>query len=129
MNKYLITLIGFFLIAAASAADKAPPTSEPSFFDRLRMKLERITPQKKISATTAVGGVRGAPVESTDVYWKGEAKPVDAGEVAAFQKAMALVDEGKKDQAQAAFADFTKKYPDSPLRKDAEQAQSVLLGK
>lgn len=127
MKKIIAIMLGLTLIATAAAADKAPP--EVSFFDRLRMKLERITPQKKISNTTAVGGVRGAPVESTDVYWKGEAKPVDASEVAAFQKAMALVDEGKNDQALAAFADFTKKYPDSPLRKDAEQAQSVLQGK
>jgi TolA-binding protein len=125
MNKLCVMLIGIFLVSAAAAADKAPPP-EPSFLEKLRMKLERITPQRKITATTAVGGVRGAPVESTDVYWKGEAKPVDAAELAAFQKAMALVDEGKKDQAQAAFADFAKKYPDSPLRKDAEQAQTYL---
>ncbi len=124
MKKLCALLIGLFLSFSAIAADKTPP--EPSFFEKLRMKLERVTPQRKITATTAVGGVRGAPVEATDVYWKGEAQPVDSAEIAAFQNAMALVDAGKKEQAQAAFADFAKKYPDSPLRKDAEQAQSAL---
>ncbi len=129
MNKFCAMLTGFLVIAAASAADKTPP--EPNFMDKLRMKLEHVTPQKKITATTAVGGVRAAPAESSDVYWKGEAKTlaVDPAELAAFQKAMSLVDEGKNDQAQAAFADFAKKYPDSPLRKDAEQAQAYLQGK
>lgn len=124
MKKLCALLIGIFLASAAVAADKTPP--EPSFFEKLRMKLERITPQRKVTTTTAVGGVRGAPVEATDVYWKGEAQPVDPAEIAAFQNAMGLVDAGKKDQAQAAFADFVKKYPDSPLRKDAEQAQGAL---
>ncbi len=125
MNKLCAVLIGFFLISNASAADKAP---EPTFLQKLRMKLERVIPQKKVSTTTAVGGVRGAPVEATDVYWKDETKPVvvDPSELAAFQKAMGLADEGKNEEAKTAFADFAKKYPDSPLRKDAEQAQAFL---
>lgn len=127
MNKLIALLTAAFLATAAHAADKAPQSDK--YFEGLHSKLERITPQKKISTTTAVGGVRGAPVESSDLYWKGEAKPVDAAELAAFQKAMALVDEGKKEQAIAAFADFVKKYPDSSLRRDAEQAQTVLQGK
>ena len=78
-----------------------------------------------------MGGVRGAPVEDTDVYWKGEVKPItiDPNELTAFQNAVSLVDMGKKAEAQAAFAAFAKNYPASPLRKDAEQALTQLQPK
>lgn len=106
------------------AADK----SEPGFWEMLRMKIEQLTPQKKLSTTKAVGGVRGGPADDNDLYWKGEAKApaVDADELSAFRTAMSLVDSGKKAEAQMAFSDFTKKYPDSPLRKDADQALAQI---
>jgi len=93
------------------------------------MKIEQMTPQKKLGSTTAVGGVRGAAVEATDVYWKGEAKPqsIDADELGAFQKAMALVEAEQKDQAKAAFAEFSKTYPNSPLKADADQVMARLI--
>ena len=85
-------------------------------------------PQKNVAATTAVGGVRGAQVTANDTYWKGEKaeQKVDPEELAAFQKAMALAEAGEVKQAQAAFAEFVKKSPDSPLRKDADQALAQL---
>jgi TolA-binding protein len=95
-----------------------------SFWERLRSKLESFTPQKKVTATNATGGVRGAAMESEDVYWKNDAsaQTIDSDELEAFKKAMALIDSGNKKQAQAAFSEFIKKYPDSTLRKDADQA-------
>ena len=128
MKKISALLLALSLTSPALyAADK----SEPGFWESLRMKIEQMTPQKKLNTTTAVGGVRGAPVESSDVYWKGEAKPVDidANELAAFQNAVSLVDMGKKAEAQAAFAAFSKNYPASPLRKDADQALTQLQSK
>ena len=61
-----------------------------SFWDRLRAKIEQMAPQKKITATTAVGGVRGAKMATDDVYWKGEKveQNVDADELEAFKNAM-----------------------------------------
>lgn len=128
MKKVLVLLLGLSLFSPSLyAAEK----SEPGFWESLRMKIEQLTPQKKLSTTTAVGGVRGAPVENTDVYWKGETKPVaiDPAELAAFQNALSLADAGKKAEAQAAFTAFTKNYPASPLRKDAEQALTQLQSK
>ena len=128
MNKLIPVLLALGLLApAAHAADSSDSWS--GFWERLRLRIEQMTPQKKLGNTTAVGGVRGAAVEVSDVYWKGEAKPqsVDADELAAFQKAMALVEADQKDQAQAAFADFAKTYPASPLRADADQALARLL--
>jgi TolA-binding protein len=129
MKKFFVLMLGLSLFSPALYADEK---SEPGFWEMLRMKIEQLTPQKKLSTTTAVGGVRGAPVEGNDLYWKGEAKPaatIDSDELAAFQNAMSLVDTGKKSEAQTAFSDFTKKYPDSPLRKDADQALGQLQSK
>jgi len=108
------------------AADKTD--SIQSFWDILRSKLESLTPQKKVTATNATGGVRGAAVESEDVYWKNEAtgQAIDAGELDAFKKAFKLNETGNKEQASTAFSDFIKKYPDSSLRKDADQALALL---
>jgi TolA-binding protein len=67
-------------------------------------------------------------VEATDIYWKGETKPqsIDADELTDFQKAMALVEADQKDQARAAFSEFSKAHPASALRPDAEKALTAL---
>ena len=87
-----------------------------------------MAPQKKLSATTAVGGVRGAKMAADDVYWKGEksAQPIDADELEAFKIAMALATAGDLVKAQTAFTEFVAKNPESPLRKDADQALTEL---
>ena len=71
------------------------------FWEKLRVKIEQMAPQKKVSATTAVGGVRGAKVVADDVYWKGEktAAVVDADELDAFKSAMALAAGGAGEGA------------------------------
>jgi TolA-binding protein len=97
-----------------------------SFWDVLKRKLESLTPEKKavVTTTTATGGVRGAPMASEELYWKGETMPktIDAEELDAFKRAVALFDSGDKPQAKAAFSEFIRKYPDSLLRRDADQA-------
>lgn len=99
-----------------------------SFWEKLRAKIEQIAPQKKVTATTAVGGVRGAKMATDDVYWKGEkvAQAVDSDELETFKQAMALATAGEHAKAQTAFAEFVTKNPDSPLRKDADQALAQL---
>jgi TolA-binding protein len=108
------------------AEEKAEVTL--SFWDKLRSKIEQIVPQKKVSATTAVGGVRGAKMAADDVYWKGEkvAESLDTEELDAFKSAMALAAAGDLAKAQIAFSEFVTKNPESPLRKDAEQALAQL---
>lgn len=99
-----------------------------SFWEKLRVKIEQITPQKKLTATTAVGGVRGAKMAVDDVYWKGEKIPVavDSDELDAFKHAMILAGAGELAKAQAAFTEFVAKNPDSPLRIEADQALAQL---
>lgn len=108
------------------AADKND--SKKSFWEKLRVKIEAMTPQKKTNVTTATGGVRGAPVSAADIYWKNEAtgQTLAADELDAFKNAMKLADSDDKTQAKAAFGDFIKKYPESSLRKDADQALALL---
>jgi TolA-binding protein len=71
--------------------------------------------------------VRGAAVASEVVYWKNQAtgQTIDSDELDAFKKAVKLVEIGDKPQAKTAFSDFIKKYPDSSLRKDADQALAL----
>lgn len=127
--KKLIPLLLALAMPLSHAQGSTPGDSWSGFWERLRMKIEQMTPQKKLGTTTAVGGVRGSAVEASDVYWKGEAKPqsVDADELTAFQKAMSLVEAEQKEQAQAAFAEFARAYPNSPLKADADQAMARLL--
>ena len=128
--KKMITLLVLLGIALGSTALYAAEAGDGSmgFWEKLRRKVELMAPQKNVAATTAVGGVRGAQVTANDTYWKGEKaeQKVDSEELAAFQKAVALAEAGEVKQAQAAFAEFVKKSPDSPLRKDADQALAQL---
>jgi TolA-binding protein len=129
--KKLIALFVLLGVVLATPAYSADEKQDGSLWERLRRKIELLTPKKKIQTTTAVGGVRGAQADADDVYWKGEAKaqPIDSEELAAFKKALSLADAGDVAGAQAAFADFLKKHPDSRLREDAEQALASLQPK
>ncbi|MDP2804877.1 MAG: hypothetical protein Q8O24_02940 [Gallionellaceae bacterium] len=122
--KKMIVLLFVLLSSFASATVFAADTGSMSLWEKLRKKVESFAPQKKIGATNAVGGVRGAPSDAHDIYWKGEAtqETIEAEELAAFKKAMDLAAAGEKKQASGAFAEFVKKHPDSALRKDADQA-------
>jgi TolA-binding protein len=126
--KKLIAMFVLSGVVLATPAYSADEKQDGSLWERLRSKIELLTPKKKISTTTVVGGVRGSQADTDDVYWKGEAKtqPIDADELAAFKKAISLAEAGDTAGAQAAFADFLKKHPDSRLREDAEQALAQL---
>ncbi|TAJ76241.1 MAG: hypothetical protein EPO42_12920 [Gallionellaceae bacterium] len=126
MKKMIVLML---LLGATLASPFARAEGkELSFWDKLRKKVETVTPQKKIGATNAVGGVRGALSDAHDIYWKGEAVPVeiDPAELGAFKKAMDLATTGETKQARDAFAEFVKNYPNSSLRKDADQALAAL---
>lgn len=134
------SVVGALCLGAgfAGAQSPAPAASTPAtapagggmsgFMEKLRMKVEQLTPQKQVSTTTAVGGVRGSAVAAADVYWKGEAKPqtIDAAELEAFQKGVALVESDQKAQALAVFTEFSKTYPESLLKADAEEIMRHL---
>ena len=129
--KRLLSVVLVLALAVPALRAQDKNVAALGFWEVLRMKIEQLTPQKKLNTTTAIGGVRGAAIEVADVYWKGETKPqfIDTDELGAFQKAMSLVEAGQKDQAQVAFADFAKTYPNSALRKEADQALAQLLAK
>lgn len=120
----LLVMLGIVLASPVQAADD----QELSLWERLRKKIELLTPKKKLSTTTAAGGVRGSLADADDVYWKGEAKPVtiDEAELNEFSKAIAMVDAGNTADAQVAFARFLKQYPDSTLSPDALAALKQL---
>jgi TolA-binding protein len=129
MNKLIFSLLLAMMAFSSQALHAEEKKSDTlGFWEKLRVKLEQMAPQKKVTATTAVGGVRGAKMAADDVYWKGEkvAEVVDADELETFKGAMALAATGDLVKAQAAFGDFITKNPESTLRKDAEQALAQL---
>lgn len=130
MKKSVILLLSLGVALGSQALLAADGNDATlSFWEKLRKKIETLVPQKRISATTAVGGVRGAPISADDIYWKGEkaaAPTIDAEQLAEFENAMTLAESGDTKQAQAAFTEFIKKSPDSPLRKEADQALAQL---
>lgn len=129
MKKFVAMCLMVVSAVAASTVYAADSSSGAmSFWEKLRQKIESFTPQKKIGVTNAVGGVRGAPSDANDIYWKGEAskEQIDAEELAAFKKATDMAVAGETKQAQEAFAAFIKSHPDSKLRKDADQALASL---
>ena len=127
--KKLIALFVLLSVVLATPVYSADGKSDSSsWWESLRRKIEMLTPKKKITTTTAVGGVRGSQADADDVYWKGEAKvqPINPKELAAFKKAVSLFDAGNMAGAKGAFSKFVKKHPNSRLRKDAEQALVLL---
>jgi TolA-binding protein len=124
--KKLIALFVLLGVVLAMPGYAAGTSSTPSLWESLRKKIEAMTPKKKLSTTTAAGGVRGSLADADDVYWKGESTAIDEDELGAFKKAMALVEAGNTAGAQTAFADFIKQNPGSPLRSDAEAALAQL---
>jgi len=128
MKRLIMLLLMGLALFSQSLYAGAKNDNTSSFWDRLRIKLESLTPQKNLNVTTATGGVRGAPAASDDMYWKNEASPLTIGsdELEVFTKAVKLTESDDKAQAQAGFSEFIKKYPESSLRKDADQALALL---
>ena len=123
----MLSLLGLALGSQMLHAGEKSGNAQ-SFWERLRSKIESLAPQKRVTATNATGGVRGTSVSSEDIYWKGEAsaQAIASDELEAFKAAMKLAESNDAAQAQAAFSAFIKKYPESALRKDAEQALALL---
>jgi hypothetical protein len=119
--RIAIAVISIVTVAASNAA----AAGKDSFWDRMMNRLEKVTPAKKTTSTTAVGGVRGAKNdESADIYWKGKDKPseVPEEELQKFNKAMEAKMQGDDQAALRQFDEFLASYPGSSLRLDALQA-------
>ncbi|MCW8825566.1 MAG: hypothetical protein OQK78_03985 [Gammaproteobacteria bacterium] len=126
----LTLILGVTVCAQPLYAEETnqPKEESTSLWDSLRKKIETFTPKKKLVATTAVGGVRGALVESDDLYWKGEIaiKEIDPKELGDFENALVLYESGNTEGAQNAFNKFLSDYPESKLVTDANQALELL---
>lgn len=126
----LTLMLGMSLCVQPLYAEEAtkPKEEATSLWDSLRKKIETFTPKKKLVATTAVGGVRGALVESDDLYWKGELakKEINTKELEDFANALTLYESGNSEGAKNAFGKFISDYPESKLVADANQALELL---
>lgn len=120
MTEKMILACALVLSAALAYGEQ-----KDGFWDKLQYKLEKVTPAKKGSATTAVGGVRGAKNdEATDVYWKGKDKTseVNEDEMLKFNLALESKLKGDNELALKQFEEFLSAYPQSTFRVEGLQA-------
>ena len=120
MVKILFIFLLVLSLAALVVADDTK--KETSFWDTLRSKIEKVTPTKKATVTTAVGGVRGAKNESgSELYWKGKEEKIEiaADELALFNSAMDTAIGGEANDAITLFESFVSNYPESLLHADS----------
>jgi hypothetical protein len=117
---FMLMIVLLFSASMLHAGDKVAP--EMSLWEKIRARIEKVTPQKKPAVTTAVGGVRGAKNDGgKDLYWKGEdvASKVSEQELDKFKEALTIAEAGDLDQARQLFEKFVTDYPDSDLKGDA----------
>ena len=121
MKKVFMLLIVLVFSASMLQAEEQA-VEEMSLWEKVRARIEKVTPQKKPSVTTAVGGVRGAKSDGgKDLYWKGEEVPasVSEQELAKFEEALTIAEAGDLGQARLLFEKFVTDHPDSVLKEDA----------
>lgn len=121
-------LLATFLMAAL-VLPLSLHAAEGDYWQQLKERLTQIAPQKKGSATTAVGGVRGSKDQAADtLYWKGESAKAEVSgeEYTRFTAAYQLAVDGNKEEATSRFQSFIKDYPQSPLKEEALTAINTL---
>lgn len=125
-----ILLLCMVMVFSAGVVFAEEDTGEKvSLWEMIRTKIEKVTPQKKPSVTTAVGGVRGSKAETgKELYWKGEnSEPVvEAMELDSFKEALAEAETGNYEQARVLFEKFVTGFPGSSLKDDALSALHEL---
>ena len=121
MKKIIMLLIVLVFSASMLHAEETA-VPEMSLWEKIRAKIEKVTPQKKPAVTTAVGGVRGAKSDGgKDLYWKGEetSASVSEQEIEKFKEALTIAEAGDLEQARELFEKFVTDHPDSILKGDA----------
>ena len=129
MKKIILLFFSCLLFCSVSFAEEAKVDDEVSFWQKIRTKIEKITPKKKPTTTTAVGGVRGLKDRtSEDLYWRGKTAPEASPDkdLELFTKALNHIEAGEDDLAQTIFANIIKEYPQSDLLPDAKTAFAFL---
>jgi TolA-binding protein len=127
VKRFITVCLVSFMVLSISYAEEGK--DQEGFWSKLRSKIESITPKKKSTVTTAVGGVRGAQDESAKVlYWKGKEidEEISADELDKFKSALECAMNGNADESLKMFDEFIAQYPQSPLREDAVKAVESL---
>ncbi|OGP63825.1 MAG: hypothetical protein A2V65_01940 [Deltaproteobacteria bacterium RBG_13_49_15] len=127
MKKLTIAVMMVLLLGvSAYAADAQDPGAD--FWKSMLSKIGQFVPKKKIATETSIAGIRGASQEGETLYWKGEAENVVVSEkeLEQFKAAVEKALSGEREQALRMFQDFSKAYPESPLRIDSQQAIGKL---
>lgn len=128
--KKLLAIIAVVALTA-SLAYAAGETSNAGWWSSLKTKIEKLASGGSSTATTAVGGVRGAKDEGESAYWKGKDKTqqgIAREELDSFNLAVDQAINGKAADSIASFESFIQKYPDSVLAGDAKEALVQLKG-
>lgn len=125
MKRMMMTALLSLLAATMTVA--AEPT-QGGFWDGLRAKVEKVTPRKKTSGGTAVGGVRSARQQDAELYWKGKEQALEADEeeIEVFKQALRKAAGGEREESARLFEAFLGNYPHSQLKADCLKALEQL---
>ncbi|MGA1823206.1 MAG: hypothetical protein ACMUIP_00990 [bacterium] len=129
MKRVLIACLILFLSVSLSRAQEKKNETK-NFWNKIKTKIQTITPRREKEVSTVVGGVRGAKDDSANtLYWKGEeTKAVTVGEdeLEKFTAALESATAGNVDESKKLFEEFLALYPKSTLREDALAAINEL---
>lgn len=127
--RRMLVLCMVVVFSAVSVFAEEETEKKVSLWEIIRIKIEKVTPQKKPAVTTAVGGVRGSKAGTgKELYWKGaDSEPVvQAVELDSFKGALAEAESGNLVQARLLFEKFVTDFPKSSLKDDAFSALHEL---
>lgn len=120
----LAIVLPLFAALHASAAEPA----KGGFWDNLKAKIEKVTPSRKSSVNTAVGGVRSAKQQDAELYWKGKDPLLEADrdELDLFKQALNKAIRGEREESIKLFEAFLGRYTQSQLKEDCLKALEQL---
>ncbi|MCK4739203.1 MAG: hypothetical protein KAT46_04565 [Deltaproteobacteria bacterium] len=122
MKKLILAILTVSIFTFAGLADAG---GFNSWMKNFAHKLKMFSSTSKSSTKTAVAGVKGAEGEVDDgLYWK--TSEVTDAQVADMTEAMVYAGEGNNAMATETLSNFVKKYPNSPLVKDAREGLALL---
>lgn len=124
--KQMVIMILLAMLTASTAAAVDKP--QGGFWDNLKSKVEKVTPRKKTGGGTAIGGVRSAPQQESELYWKGKDhyQDADEDELGLFKQGINKAIGGERNESIRLFEAFLGSYPDSRLKDDCLKALTEL---
>ncbi len=130
ISHRVMLMVGFMTVLSTGlrAEEGAARNIEmKKWAEKLQARLARLERQKQPITVAAVRGEEKKP-QSSGLYWKKPKKQMlpAPDELQAFKSAVKTLEDGKREEAAAAFKTFLASYPKSPLADEAKSSLEML---